>query len=949
LGITPNSTQVARNERIYGIVAALGILYVSLVTFSVQFESVKPGLDESWEWALNAVAQSSYIFGRDVVFTFGPLGFLMYPRPLGHNFQWAAGFAVCIQVIFAALLAVIASAARTKRGFLLFLGGSVLANAMGMWGEYSYRILVGLCLVIASLSSPFAIPACILAGVLAPVFLVMKFSIGLACLSMMAVATLILFFRQRAWPKIFALWLSAALSLTFWVFLLFGNARNFTRWLALSWEFASGYGAAMSYGGSLREAIVGIFLLLFLLLSAVFLKGTAATPSLLFAIPALMALKHGFVGNTGMSTGYFTFMVAVTSVVFLFVETRTEWRLAGLLWALTFISALGKGVFLMSWPPITTEDLRRHLSGQVGIQALRNVWDSKRLALSLQAESTGLLAEERLPARWASGLHAGQGGVDILPWELSYLPANDLPWRPSLVLQQYSAYTHSLDQAMEEHLGSQGGPSDLLIEFAGLAGRQILLDTPLTFRRIFADYEPVETDYSRNLLWIRRRASRRPLAGETQLVHSTRIRFGEWVTPPKSSGKLFAQFFIKPNVSGLIRQILWKTSPVYLRLEYENGDKAEYRMLPATASGGVLINYLPRTLQDLADLLGGYAFNKVLRFQLWGPGASSFHQDFEVNWISDNSPFVDYSHVQQGGATPEVVSVVPDSTDQQARMVTITARDRAGYRRLRFIKIIVNEKSTAVDACYLRYQLDNRILWLLNDDKNSAGEGMLGNLRVLDNAKCTVNLAQSWAEFHGDTVALHLDVALKPKFRATQRVFATTIDENGIASKLEQFASWKPSAGQVQENPWKFPPSPPSVSVAPKRLAGFNNYLVTIKASDVNGAEDIAAAEVVINNVLDGRNSCYFRYDGTAKTVSLMDDAGTAFGAPAALGSSKPLSNSYCAIAATDVPLVKGPYDVQMSFNLTLTGKMLNKRTIYVSAVDREGLRQNWTAYANLP
>jgi hypothetical protein len=937
-----------KTASIYRVIAGAGILYVCLMTFSVQFESVKPGLDESWAWALNAVTQTSYIFGRDVVFTYGPLGFLMCPRPIAHNFQWASGFAAGIQAIYAALLVVIALTARTKRGFLLFLAGSTVASAFGMWGEYSYRILMGLCLVVASLNSPFAIPACILAGVLAPVFLLIKFSIGITCLSMMGVASLIMIFNQKAWSKIFALWFSAALALAYWVFHLFGNAGNFVRWLALSWEVASGYGAAMSFPGPVSEALVGIAVLAALLLSVVLLKGTARIPSLMFAIPGIIALKHGFVGNTGMSTGYFIFMVAAASVVFLFVETRAEWRVAGLLWAITCAAAIFKGEFMIAWPPITLERLQHNLSGQAGIQAFHNVWDSEQLAQELQTASAQNLAQEHLSAKWVAGLKPLPGGVDVFPWELTYLPANNLLWRPSLVLQQYSAYTHALDLAMAERLGSQSGPSALLLEFTGLSGRLLLTDTPLTFRRILADYEAVDTDYTRNLLWIRRRAS--PPAPELTgaAIPATRIGFDEWITPPPSPGKLFAQFFIKPTALGLIRQILWKTSPVYLRLEYENGDKAEFRILPATASGGVLINYLPRTVQDLADLMAGCAFNKVRRFQLSGPGAASFQQRFDVNWIPDKSPFTDFSHVQSR-SLPEVVSVDTDSPDRQARMMTVTARDGDGYRRLKLVQIIANETNSYDGGCYLRYEVDRRILWLMDGRDRATGVAALGQPEVLEDARCTVNLAESWPEFRGDTVTLHLDVALKPKVSATQRVFARAIDEKGIESKLTEFAAWKPAAGQARENPWDFPPTPPSLSVESKKLAGSDKYILRVRASDLNGAEDIDVVEVIVNNVVDGRNTCYLRYDRRANTVSLINNAGTPSREPIEPGSSKELSNSYCAIAAPDAPSVKGSYDVYFSFQLALTEKMLAKRTIYLSAVDREGLRQSWRAYAILP
>jgi hypothetical protein len=966
VGITESSTLAARNKRLYRIISGLGILYLCFISFLVQFESVdqansrldyvsgpkgavRPGLDESWAWALNAVTQSGYIFGRDVVFTYGPLGFLMSPRPIGRNFQWASSFAVCMRVIFAGLLSVFAFRARTRRGFLLFLAGSVVASAIGLWDEYLYRLVMGLNLVVACLASPFAIPACVLAGILASVLLLIKFSIGLTSLSMMAVATLILIFQEKAWRKIFALWFSAALALTFWIFHLFGNAGNFARWLASSWEVASGYGAAMSVAGQPVEAAAGILLLAALLLSTMLLKGTARVPSLLFAIPAAMALKHGFVGYTGMATGYFTFMVAVCSVPFLFVETRAEWRIAGLLWAVTFAAALWKGIFLIAWPPIELKGFVRHLSGQDGIQALRNAWHSKQLALELGTESGHHLAQERLPTRWSAGLRALKGGVDVFPWELTYLPANDLPWNPSLVMQQYSAYTHSLDQAMAERLGSQSGPSALLLEFIGLNGRNMLLDTPLAFRRILAAYELVETDYSRNLLWIRRRLNRPALTDNLRFGDSTRMRFAEWVTPPKSTGKLFAQFFIRSNTAGFIRKILWKTPPVYLRLQYENGETAEFRMLPATASGGVLINYLPRSLQDLADLLSGYAFNKVARFQIFGPGTSSYQQDFEVKWISDNSPFVDYSHVPRG-SPPEVVSVALDSSDKPARVMTITARDESGYRRLRFVQIIANETNTSVNACYLRYDLDNRVLWMMGPTGDtSTGVDMLGSLQVLENDKCSVNLAESWPEFLGDTLTLHLDIALRPKVRATQRVFVRAIDEKGVASQFSELDSWIPAAWQIQEKTWRFPPDPPTLSVESRKLPGVEKYRLTVRATDLNGAEDIDAVEAIVNNVVDGRHACHFRYDRNNKAVSLMNDDGTEFTGPVELGSPKQLWNSYCAIAVPSSPVVKGPYDVYFSFEVVLTEKMLEKRTIYLAAVDRDGLRQDWKAYALLP
>src|SRR5215831_2182245 len=140
----PDSIVDKLPTRVYRVACGIAIAYVCLVTFSIAFGPFRPGLDESWAWAVNSVTSTNYIFGRDLVFTYGPLGFLLNPRPVGHNFYWGACFEASIQVIFAALLALLAVKSRSRWGFLLFLGGLVAASALGLSNEYLDRLVVGL-------------------------------------------------------------------------------------------------------------------------------------------------------------------------------------------------------------------------------------------------------------------------------------------------------------------------------------------------------------------------------------------------------------------------------------------------------------------------------------------------------------------------------------------------------------------------------------------------------------------------------------------------------------------------------------------------------------------------------------------------------------------------------------------------------------------------------------
>jgi hypothetical protein len=263
--------------------------------------------------------------------------------------------------------------------------------------------------------------------------------------------------------------------------------------------------------------------------------------------------------------------------------------------------------------------------------------------------------------------------------------------------------------------------------------------------------------------------------------------------------------------------------------------------------------------------------------------------------------------------------------------------------------MIVSEANNIIDGCHLRYQLDSRTLSLLERGDKPVEGDLLGSLRVLDNANCAVNLAESWQEFSGDTVSLHLDIALKQRASAIQRVFARAIDESGAASKLTEFASWKLAAGQAHGNPWSFPPTPPSVALESMKRVGRDKHVLTVRASDINGVEDVDTVEVIVNNVADGRSSCYVRYERKANTVSLMNDAGTAFSEPIQSGSAKQLSNSYCTIGAPEAPTVKSAYVVSFTIELSLTERLRNRKSVFLSAVDRGRLRQRWKAHAVLP
>src|SRR2546422_122138 len=63
------------------------LVYILVVTFPGSYRSIGPGLDNGWRYGINfaSAAHTHFKYGRDVNFTYGPLGYLLDPLNIGTN------------------------------------------------------------------------------------------------------------------------------------------------------------------------------------------------------------------------------------------------------------------------------------------------------------------------------------------------------------------------------------------------------------------------------------------------------------------------------------------------------------------------------------------------------------------------------------------------------------------------------------------------------------------------------------------------------------------------------------------------------------------------------------------------------------------------------------------------------------------------------------------------
>jgi hypothetical protein len=613
----------------------LAVACLLVISFPGYFHAINVGLDPSWIYAINYLTQTDYVSGRDFVHTFGPLGYLLQPLDIGSNLTEAVAFRLVIHGVFAACLLLCAYRAKTVWPVLAFVVGYAISMVAVITLEYSYQLLVveSLVFCVSIVETRLWRVSAILCGALAASMLFMKFGIGIAAAAILASAMTVWILGSRlgTWRVLVAaggsyLAVMAVLSAHY-----LGSAQVFAAWFARSLNMADGFTVAQSIEGSRR------FLLLALLSLAVYAWLVIAlfrqnSPlryvALVFAVAMFLAFKHGFVRVYGHERNFFPFLLAAISVVALNMTTAREaWTVIP-----AYLLVLGFAMPIGAYYSATLDlpPSYRTLIGQEGFENIASTVHLAETRRKLALESARNLASRPLPGGWKDVVDAHHGTVDVLPWELSYVFANNFAWKPNVTLQLFNSYTPLFDRWNADHFLQGNAPDFLIVEFLAIDGRHLLLDTPAVTRSILRNYAPDKVETARNLALLARRPQ--PLDEDPAALGGGTVRPGEWIDVPRTDRLLFGSLDMSLSPVGIVTKALFRIPPVYLDVVYASERQASYRITPEVAKEGLLLNYLPATAPEFFELLKGCAGDRVTKFRITGPGAGYYRQSVDLRW-----------------------------------------------------------------------------------------------------------------------------------------------------------------------------------------------------------------------------------------------------------------------------------------------------------------------------
>lgn len=567
------TTSTIFHNNMFWLSAVLFLWY--LVTYVLlPIPAVRPGLDESWRALLTWAFEHDKQFGTEVIFTYGPWGFLLEPRGTVSVYPW--------QVLGRLVLAIAGSAG------IALLGVSWIRSVMSrcIWAA-----------TIAVLAEPsMLMPVLLFLGTMPsgiefrwkkPVLMLIAFAAGLAACTkftcFLLVAALIPLMVMR---KCLATVVSTSVSfLLFWLVARQG-VSNLPAFVRQSMEISTGYASAMVAGRPWIELLLALLVcglpLLQLtrqIMPPVNLEKLGSLGWL--AVYEFLLFRHGLIRSDSVHW-YMAFLsVGVPIAVLLTFLPGSTSRVWPSCWKAAY------SILLLGALAVTLSSARGAVKDRVTL-----FMESVRLYPMYARELSLLRVRERaVPADVG-------GSMDVFPSELSYAIQKRLPLHNRPVIQAYSAYTKDLCEKNAAFLEGQNAPQTIYFHSSSIDSRYPTMEDTLAWRSLLTHYVPfsVVDEY----LVLKHRE--RPVGYELQPILDRSIGTNEIIEiPGVPGGLIWAELQVQRTLTGRLLDLLYRKEKMVLRVETTRRS-LDFTLLDETTATGFLLSPYVNSQASMLDI-----------------------------------------------------------------------------------------------------------------------------------------------------------------------------------------------------------------------------------------------------------------------------------------------------------------------------------------------------------
>lgn len=650
------------NERL--VKAVFYILFILLYFSNSQpYAYAGFGIDGSWCTSLVMAIEQGEVFGKDFIFNYGPLGFLntgVLPSNLSPF------FVLIFQLFFLSNFLFIIHLSILKAGdkwAWVCLFSYVILLPWGFIADVTFTLFYFLLfwlLYIFRTQNPLPLLLCIIISVL--IFYIK------VNLSLIAYGLFVGSFLYFSFAKILT-WRTTAIAIGLLVSVTFGFSFilnvDIPAYLVGSLEIINAYQDAMAVkliDGWELNVLLGFFFAMLVVVLFLVVKNISNFSSnlylyILIALACFLNFKQAFTATGHYNIyGFFLFTPPLCVLIYLFLKhnfkalpSRVFLVVLGLqLLATQFIRVSFTGYdfkkyvyFAFPDAVVSEYQQKRQLYQFLKVVKFKNPLNYAKALLNYDYQNNfkneALNAQVILPKDILDKI--GENGVDVLPWETSYVFYNKLKYDHRPIIQSYQANSEWLANKNEAFYFSSKAPAFVLATVSDFRSQNPYWMDKGAYLALFKNYSLIDTlNESFEVKYLFQKNGMNKQA-TVKTISSGKSGFQQPIeTPSVTKNPVYFKAKISYNWKGKVARLFFQPPYLMATLTYQNGQTEDFRIPPPILAGGVLANKKVTNQEEFVayQLFKGERSQNIVSLKLWSASGWGFNESFEYSFEQIN-------------------------------------------------------------------------------------------------------------------------------------------------------------------------------------------------------------------------------------------------------------------------------------------------------------------------
>lgn len=565
-------------------------------------------LDESWATSINLAIQNQFIFGKDYIFTYGPLGFLATRDDVGISHIYFVLFDI---FILSNLCFIVTYVLRKHYQLypvcILFLAVLSISN-IDMYTANIGFVMLLLSLFWLSYAQKNLSNIGILVSLLITVilfFIKLNSSFIALLIFYLYLVYLAFFTKEKLIYKIQYFFAAPIL-----IFLLsFPLNVDLKGYVISGLSFISSYNDSMNTIDSFTIIYTAVAALCVLICCFV-VYGSFSAKNLVsviaFSILTFVIFKQAFVrGDVYHVTAFFSVFPFLCLILFLFQDKMSKSKSV-----LTLVIAL-----LCLIVPFRI--------GLEGISLKRNIFPSiNRIDYLYSLANQNHFMEAnvewyRLPSEIKDEI--GRKTVDIIPWEVNVIYCNELNYRPRPVVQSYAVTDSYLISQNGEKYNSENGPDYVVFSNQTIDDRYAMFDDSAAKLALIQNYSFSKSFTLNENDYLLFKKKKNDMLYVSPVVEETAVRMGEDYQIKDTNKAYLMKIDVNYSIFGNALRFAYQPISLMIIFTLEDGTTYKFRALVSILKSGVVVNPFIQNEQDFLRFAEGkWQSNskKISRFRI---------------------------------------------------------------------------------------------------------------------------------------------------------------------------------------------------------------------------------------------------------------------------------------------------------------------------------------------